>query len=125
MIGAGVGALTAGALAGSFVASCGAVKTGAIITYAMLKAGGVGVTSYMIYDNLNNAVNYTPHVFWSGGDVVKGASQNFANQVPNYAIVYSVQNPDGIRLLSTWATIDFPTLVNKGVEIICKILGWM
>ena len=160
MIGAGIGAFSAGALAGSFTASCGAVKAGAMTTLAMLKAGGIGATGYMIYDNLKNALIYTPHVFWSGGDMVKGASQtiannvggttlemtklgqyltskdasyntwliasqNFANQVPNGATVYSVQNPDGVRLLSAWATVEFPSLVNKAVEIIYKILGWM
>ncbi|MDY2888261.1 MAG: RHS repeat-associated core domain-containing protein, partial [Candidatus Caccosoma sp.] len=53
------------------------------------------------------------------------ASMNFVNQVPNGSIVFAVQNMSGVSLSSTWAMIEYPELIRKGVEIIFTILGWL
>ena len=53
------------------------------------------------------------------------ASFNFVNQVPNGSTIFAVQNTSGVFLSSTWATIEYPELIRKGVEIIFTILGWL
>lgn len=53
----------------------------------------------------------------------QAASQNFANQVPQGATVISVQNLAGINLSSMWATIEYPSLIQKEVEMIFVLLG--
>ena len=50
------------------------------------------------------------------------ASQNFANVASNAAsAIYSVQNAAGVRLQSTWATIEYPLVKLK--EIIYSVVG--
>lgn len=51
-IGAIAGLLSSAALVGRFTASCGAVKSGVVTLYNMIKFGGLGAVSCMIYDNL-------------------------------------------------------------------------
>lgn len=62
-IGAIAGLLSSAALVGRFTASCGVVNSGVVTLYNMIKFGGLGAASCMIYDNLKNSVHYTTHVF--------------------------------------------------------------
>lgn len=55
----------------------------------------------------------------------KIASVNFANQVHNGTIAFVVQNQGGVDLVSTWATIEYPILIKKGIEIVYTVLGWL
>ena len=63
VIGAIAGLLSSAALVGRLTASCGAVKSGVVTLYNMIKFGGLGAASCMIYDNLKKSVHYTTHVF--------------------------------------------------------------
>ena len=53
----------------------------------------------------------------------KIASANFANQVSNGGTVFAMQNIEGIRISSVWATIEYDILIKKGVEIIYEVIG--
>lgn len=53
----------------------------------------------------------------------KIASANFANQVSNGSTVFAMQNINGVSITSTWATIEYPILEKKAIEIIYEIIG--
>ena len=50
------------------------------------------------------------------------ASANFANQVTNGSAVFVVQNTAGVIIDSIWATVEYPILVKKIIELIYVIL---
>lgn len=52
-----------------------------------------------------------------GDSLWKIASVNFANQVPNGATVFVVQNLQGVGLTSTWATTEYPILFKKVLKL--------
>lgn len=53
------------------------------------------------------------------------ASQMFANQVPAGGLAYFVQTTAGVLDSSIWITVESPILIQKGVEIIVKVLELM
>lgn len=53
------------------------------------------------------------------------ASEMFATQVPTGGLAYAVQISQGVRLASTWATVEYPILAQKAVKILFEILGLM
>ena len=79
--GAAIGVGASALFAGGFVAGFEAVKTGAVLTHKMLKLAGSTATATMLSDNIQNALHYTTHVFWSGGELSKNASSYLAQNV--------------------------------------------
>jgi hypothetical protein len=152
-IGAGVSAL----FAGNFLASFETVKSGVILTHQMSKLAGSAAVTAMLSDNIQNALHYTTHIFWSGGELsqnastylsqnVKGitlemtklgqylsnltfdvnkwqiASANFANQVRNGSTAFIVHNQYGVNINSIWATVEYPILIKKIIELIYVVV---
>ena len=76
-IGAGAGAL----FAGSFLANFGAIKTGALLAWKMIGAAGFGAAGTMLIDNLQNAVRYSTHIFWSGGERPQNVGEYLAKNL--------------------------------------------
>jgi hypothetical protein len=56
-------------------------------------------------------------------DVWKIASANFAQQVSPGSVVFSVQNIAGLSINGIWATIEFPILAKRGIDILYLMLG--
>ena len=79
--GAAIGVGASALFAGGFVAGFEAVKTGAVLTHKMLKLAGSTATATMLSDNIQNALHYTTHVFWSGGELSQNASSYLAQNV--------------------------------------------
>ena len=81
LAGAGLGAVAGVLLAGSALATTASVAAGVNALAATVMSGGFTAGALMIADNVSQAVNKAPQVFWSGGDVAKNASVQIAEQV--------------------------------------------
>ena len=81
LLGAGVGAGVSALLTGSFASSIGAVKTGAMLTYQMYSAAGLGAAKAMMQSNFSNALHYSTHVFWSGGELSMNSAKYLAQDI--------------------------------------------
>ena len=77
-IGAFAGAFVSAATTANIFSTATSVLRGAQTLYSFYKTVGATGAVYMMLDNLQNAVHYIPHVFWSGGDVAKNAAAEFA-----------------------------------------------
>ena len=56
-------------------------------------------------------------------DAWRFASANFAHQVAKGGTVFSVQNVNGVFMQGAWATVEFPILAQKFVNIVWEIIG--
>ena len=151
LVGIGAGAAAGIMFAGSAVASSVSVAIGVKATIATVSSAGAAAGMKMIADNVSQAWNNAPQVFWSGGDMAKNgakqvasgiggntlemtrlgmyleqidapypawqaASSNFANIASNASSsIYSIQNVDGIKIQSIWATIEYPLLQGRDI----------
>jgi hypothetical protein len=158
IIGAASGACISAVLTGNFLASIGAVKAGAVLTHQMVNAAGIGAAGAMLASNFSNALHYSTHIFWSGGELSKNAAReladilggttlemtqlghylenlsgfnaeawriasvNFANQVQSGSTAFVVHNLSGIRLASIWATVEYPILIQKIIDLIFVVV---
>ena len=77
-IGAFAGAFVSAATTANIFSTATSVLRGAQTLYSFYKTVGATGAVYMMLDNLQNAVHYIPHVFWSGGDVAKNTAAEFA-----------------------------------------------
>jgi hypothetical protein len=81
LAGLGLGAAAGVMLAGSALASTTAVATGASALGSTIAGSGFAAGMMMIADNVSQAINHSPQVFWSGGEAAKNASVQVANSV--------------------------------------------
>ena len=82
LAGAGLGAAAGVMLAGSATASMASVAVGAKAAVSLIgSTGGIAATMNMVADNISQAYNNSTQVFWSGGDIVKNAANQFANDI--------------------------------------------
>lgn len=81
LAGAGFGAAAGVILAGSAVATTTAVITGAGALASTVSSAGAVAGLKLIADNISQACNNAPHVFWSGGEIAKNAAEQVANDV--------------------------------------------
>ena len=79
LIGLGAGAAAGVLLAGSATASTTAVVTGAGALASTVSSAGVAAGARMLADNATQAFSCSAQVFWSGGDIAKGAAKQVAN----------------------------------------------
>jgi hypothetical protein len=79
--GLGLGAAAGAMLAGSVVASTASVATGTTALATTVSSGGIVAGGLMIADNVSQAVNHAPQVFWSGDNLAKNAAANLASSV--------------------------------------------
>ena len=81
LIGAGVGIGAGAALAGSMTASAASVAIGAKALTTTIGSAGLVAGTKMIADNISQACNKVPQVFWSGGDVAKNTASKVASDI--------------------------------------------
>ena len=76
--GLGCGAVASTMLAGSALASTASVMTGANALSTTVVGSGVSAGAMMIADNISQAINKAPQVFWSGGEAAMNAAAQLA-----------------------------------------------
>ena len=81
LAGAGLGAAAGTILAGSAVASTASVAVGANALAATVSTSGIAAGTMMIADNISQAANRAPQVFWSGGEKAMHAAKSFAESI--------------------------------------------
>ena len=118
-IGAIAGAGISGALTGSFISSCSSVKAGAVLVYQIDKAGGFVASGYAMLDNLSNAFHNPLHVFWSGGDIAKEQSINYAERNGGITLEMTrlgqyLETKEYNSTLWNYASQNFANQVSKG-----------
>ena len=80
LTGAGLGAGAGIILAGSATASVTSVAIGTKALFSTVGSAGISAGVKLLADNVSQAFNRTPQVFWSGGNVAKNAAKQVANK---------------------------------------------
>ena len=81
LVGAGFGAAAGVMLAGSATASTASVAVGAKAVASIVGSTNIAGGLKMVADNISQAVNKAPQVFWSGGDIAKNAGKQVASNI--------------------------------------------
>ena len=73
-------------LAGSATASTASVVLGAKALAGVVGSAGVAAGASMIADNISQAAEKLPQVFWSGGDLAKNTARQLANDIGGHTL---------------------------------------